>query len=85
MGHREQMPYSNMRNVPVSMAAGNSKDGYERDPSLPQGWEMWLTEDGQKYYANPYTGETSWDRPASGSGKWVWQVGGVSGCGRWVG
>ena len=31
-------------------------------------WEMLLTEDGEKYYCNLITGETSWEDPSAESG-----------------
>lgn len=32
-------------------------------PSLPEGWTQELTDEGEVYYYNHYTGDSSWDKP----------------------
>ena len=46
----------------------------------PSGWEERTTSDGQLYYVNTFTEETSWDKPdalktadeLNDSGDWIW-------------
>ena len=45
-------------------AAPTTNDGSE----LPEGWSEQTTEDGERYYFNNSTGESSWDRPPSSPG-----------------
>ena len=59
-----------MSDMPVSMATSNPKAVYKGgNPPLARGWETRHTPDGQRYYTNHITGETTWDRPANVPGE----------------
>ena len=55
-----------LNRMPSPVASGSPRAGYDRrDRPLPHGWEARHAPDGQTYYANLVSGNTSWNRPSS--------------------
>lgn len=61
-GYRQMAPVQGgMSHMPADAYAQQQMQGYAESPS---GWVMYRTQEGEPYYHNPRSNQTTWDRPA---------------------